>query len=354
MKKMFRLFKKLFALDYFFLIKIFEIIIKKNYSKYPPYVEEFEKKISKIFDIDYVLTFSSGSAAFYASLLSLNLPKKSKVLISSMTFPSIINLLKKFEFEIYYFELDKKFNPIIDSDLNNKFDLLVITHPFGLYVDSSNLQNLLKKECIKIYDCSNSHGLQTVNKESDHVTEADISFFSIQGNKSISGGEGGVALTNNKLFYEKMINNHHPGHILNTNRNIAGATYDLKLRMHPLAAYIGLEDLKKFELNNIKLKNKAIGIYKFLDHNDISHPYNFKFDISGFHYGLPFFYKEKISDEIIKEYNWYTNLKDESIKPINKLDELNIINDIHFLDLDFIKNNDLEKILKRLRKIFQC
>ena len=149
-----------------------------------------------------------------------------------------------------------------------------------------------------------------------------------------------------------MINNHHPGHILNTNRNIAGATYDLKLRMHPLAAYIGLEDLKKFELNNIKLKNKAIWIYKFLDHNDISHPYNFKFDISGFHYGLPFFYKEKISDEIIKEYNWYTNLKDESIKPIKNLDELNILNDIYFRFRQNL-NNDL-KNFKKAKKIFQC
>jgi len=354
MKKIFRICKKLLTLDYFFLIKIFKIIIKKDYSKYPPYVEEFENKISKIFNIKYVLTFSSGSAAFYASLLALNLPKKSKVLISYMTFPSIINLLKKFEFEIYYFELDKKFNPITDTNINSGFDLLIITHPFGLYVDSNNLQNLLKNECKKIYDCSNSHGLQSINKGSDHVTEADISFFSIQGNKSISGGEGGVVLTNNKIFYETMINNHHPGHTLNTNKNIAGAINDLKLRMHPIAACIGLEDLKKFKLNNSELKNKAIRIYEFLDHNNISHPYNSKFDISGFHYGLPFFYKEKISDEIVKEYNWYSNLKDKNIKPIGKLDKLNIINEIYFLDLSFIKNNDLKKILIKLKKIFKC
>jgi dTDP-4-amino-4,6-dideoxygalactose transaminase len=354
MKKIFRIFKKLLKLDYFLLIKIFKIVIKKDYSKYPPYVKEFESKISEIFNIKYVLTFSSGSAAFYASLLALNLRKKSKVLISCMTFPSIINVLKKFEFEIYYFELDQKFNPINDTNINSEFDLLIITHPFGLYIDSNNLQNLLKTECKKIYDCSNSHGLQSINKDSDHVIEADISFFSIQGNKSISGGEGGVVLTNNKIFYETMINNHHPGHILNSNKNIAGAINDLKLRMHPIAACIGFEDLKKFKLNNSELKNKAIKIYEFLDHNNISHPYNTKFDISGFHYGLPFFYKEKISDEIVKEYNWYSNLKDENIRPISNLNKLSIINEIYFLDLSFIKNNDLKKILIKLKKIFKC
>ena len=41
--------------------------------------------------------------------------------------------------------------------------------------------------------------------------------------------------------------------------------------------------------NSDMLGTKAIKIYEFLDHNNISHPYNTKFDISGFHYGLPFF-----------------------------------------------------------------
>ena len=42
------------------------------------------------------MTFSSGTASFYASLLALNLKKKSKVLISSLTFPTVIETLKKF------------------------------------------------------------------------------------------------------------------------------------------------------------------------------------------------------------------------------------------------------------------
>ena len=43
----------------------------------------------------------------------------------------------------------------------------------------------------------------------NHVKFADISFMSLQGNKSISGGEGGIILTDDKYFYLKMINNHH-------------------------------------------------------------------------------------------------------------------------------------------------
>ena len=76
-------------------IKIFYVILTKNYSKYPKYLNIFEKKAKNYFKVNYTLTFSSGSAAFYAALKSLNLKPKSKVLISSMTFPSIVKILSK-------------------------------------------------------------------------------------------------------------------------------------------------------------------------------------------------------------------------------------------------------------------
>ena len=34
---------------------------------------------------------------------------------------------------------------------------------------------------------------------------ADISFMSLQGQKAISGGEGGLILTNSENYYKKMI-----------------------------------------------------------------------------------------------------------------------------------------------------
>ncbi len=70
--------------------KLLLIIFKKDYSKYPKYVEDFENSLAKKFNSKHCLTFSSGTAAFYASVLALNLKKKSKVIISSMTFPSVI------------------------------------------------------------------------------------------------------------------------------------------------------------------------------------------------------------------------------------------------------------------------
>ena len=63
---------------------------------------------------------------------------------------------------------------------------------------------------------------------SNHVKFFDISFLSLQGNKSISGGEGGAILTDDENIYSKMINNHHPGHRLNKSKR-CGRYYRFKI-----------------------------------------------------------------------------------------------------------------------------
>ena len=63
--------------DFFLFFRLNLTILKKNYSKYPDYVQEFERTLANKFNFKYCLSFSSGTAAFYASILSLNLKRKS-------------------------------------------------------------------------------------------------------------------------------------------------------------------------------------------------------------------------------------------------------------------------------------
>ena len=331
--------------------KLLLIIFKKDYSKYPKYVEDFENALAKKFNSKHCLTFSSGTAAFYASVLALNLKKKSKVLISSMTFPSVIETLKKFDFEIYYFDINDSFEIVSKNTDGHKFDLLVMTHPFGFYINFEVLKDCLSNDCKVILDVSHSQGMRINNNEI--IKSADISFMSLQGNKSISGGEGGIIFTDNQNLYFKMINNHHPGHKKNYKSEIAGGIDDIKLRMHPLAAVIATEDLKTFEKRNNDLKEKIILIYNLLDEMKIKHPFQTKTIISGFHFGIPFFSSLEHKNEIIRKYNWHTNLNKININPISIEDNTDIFKDLYFLDLEWIKQNNPSKIDERLKKIFK-
>lgn len=326
------------------------IIIKKNYSKYPDYVINFEKLLSEKFNSKYCLSFSSGTAAFYASLKALKIKKNSKVLISSITFPSIIQILKNENFDIYYINLDKNFKTNTKNLEKYSFDLLILTHPFGFYIDIQNLKKYLNNNTKIIFDSSHSQGVKISNI--DHLKEADITFMSLQGKKSISGGEGGVVFTDTENIYLNMINNHHPAHVKNIKNKIAGGINDLKLRMHPLAAIIGKYDLETFDARNYELKEKVEHVYNSLDKFNIYHPYKKNKNISGFHYGIPFFFNGVLSSKIIKKYNWFQNLSSINLKNINSEEEKNFFDELYFLDLEWIKSKNIKEINCEIKKIF--
>ena len=332
----------------FFFFKLNIIILKKNYSKYPYYVKKFESALAKEFGFKYCLTFSSGTAAFYASLLSLNIKKKSKVLVSSLTFPSVIEILKKQNFEIYFFDIDKNFKTNLKNVINEKYDLLILTHPFGFYIDLKNLKELLNESSKIIFDSSHSQGINI--KGQNHMKFADLSFMSLQGNKAISGGEGGVIFTDNEFYYTQMINNHHPGHVKNMKFKVAGGINDIKLRMHPLAAVIANNDLKSFKKRNNKLINKVKLIYSHLDSLNIKHPLNDNSNIGGFHFGIPLFLKSDLSSKFIKKYNWYENLIALDIKAISDENDRSFFKELYFIDLEWIKKNNTSFIKDEISK----
>jgi len=92
----------------------------------------------------------------------------------------------------------------------------------------------------------------------------DVACWSLQGNKLISGGEGGILLTDNQDIYERAVL---LGHNLKRPAiSVKNKYYDglertgfgLKLRMHPLAAVIVLHQLNNYGFDWIKTRNDTL------------------------------------------------------------------------------------------------
>jgi dTDP-4-amino-4,6-dideoxygalactose transaminase len=364
-------------------IKIFFLILTKNFSKYPRYVINFENNIAKKFNSKFALTFSSGSAACSASILSLGHRKNSIAFVSKITFPSTIIALLQCNYNIKYLDCDHNFNPIFDENWNHDNiipDLVVLTHPFGFPIGNYFLEKLISKnkDVRIIFDCSHAQGAKINNKFLNEY--ADLTFFSMQGAKAISGGEGGVVLTNHEIYYERMIKLSHPGRLNSKIENeFTGVSMSLKLRMHPLAAVIANESLKKLNKYNSSMNKKINTIYRFISkENSIRLPSNKKLILGGFHYGLPFFSEKDFRRNSflpIKSYNWpfyekndFYSLevfnsdnfieKETRYLKITKFEKENsdIRSKLFFIDLDWIKynsenyiRNNIDNFLKSLK-----
>ena len=327
-------------------------LLKQN-TKYPKYLLNFEKKVANFFGSKYAISFSNGTTACTTLLYSLGVKKNSKVIISKLTFPSVISSILRIGAIPQYIDFDK--NLQLKNNFNeNKIlnaDYILITHAYGIPQNSNTLETILKlnKKIILIEDISHSQG--ATNKNKMVIARSAASFMSMQGDKAINAGEGGVIITNSDEVYKKVIYLSHlnrktlPENNLNSLSTIG---FIGKGRMNPLGAITATSDIKNLNKRNKILRKKMQIIYDgFKKFDNIHIPQIDDFEnTGGFHYGFPFFCDSetrlinlKKIFQILK-YNWPFLDANENFHDPNKFLEL-IYNDNLMINNVFEKVNDI-------------
>ena len=329
-------------------MKIFYYSILKQNTRYPNYLFNFEKKISEYFGSKYALTFSNGTTACNALLYSLGVKKGSRVLVSKLTFPSVISTILRIGATPIYLDFDKDLQ--IDNNDNHKIqnsDFFLITHAYGLPQNIDNIRSILNlnKKLILIEDISHAQG--AIINNSMVGTIGSGSFMSMQGDKAINAGEGGVVLTNDEDVYNRLIYLSHLNRKTSEDRKInllSKIGFIGKGRMNPLGAITALSDIKNLHKRNKIIREKIKIIYENLKGLKYIHlPKIDKYEnLGGFHYGIPFFCESKTTLSNLKnefkivEYNWPNLDLNENFNDPDK-----------FLNLLYDKDLNLEKVFQK-------
>jgi dTDP-4-amino-4,6-dideoxygalactose transaminase len=305
--KMFLNFRNVF----YSLLVFFYSLIGQN-TRYPKYLLKFESEIAKFFNSKYALTFSNGTTALNAILYSLGVGKKSKVLISKLSFPSVISSILRMGATPVYLDFDKDLQIILaDKEKIISSEFLLITHIYGIPQNISLIKKFfeINPKLVLIEDISHAQGAKIEKKFAGTVGRA--SFMSMQGDKSIGAGEGGIAFTSDEKIYNKMI---YLMHLNRPNKNnpklnlLSKVGFLGKGRMSPIGAVWASRDLKTLKKRNIILREKFKIIYDALNNfKDLNFPSinNFE-DLGGFYYGFPVFIKSNKILGLLKKY-FYIN-----------------------------------------------
>ncbi len=238
---------------------------KLNYKGYPIIVEKFEKAFAKFIGTKYALSTNSGTSALHSAYFALGLKKGDEVVAPSLTFHATCTPLLKFTENIKFCGCDEIGNiNVLDlkKNISKKTKLVVITHLGGHPCDMDEIMALKKKYNFKLVeDCSHAHESKYKNKKVG--TFGDINVFSMDRNKLLSVGEGGVLVTNNRDLFEKclLISDFGPrlqkGIYKKKNKKFNETGLGFKHRIHPLAAAIALNEIKKLK-KYIKLRHKKL------------------------------------------------------------------------------------------------
>lgn len=190
-------------------------VLNSDFLTTGPEVLKFEKKISKYLGVKYAVAVNSATSALHISCLSLDLGPKDYFWTTNNSFVASANcgVLCGAKPELVDISTDD-FNISIKSlikklKISKKFFLpkiVIPVHLAGYPSDLVSLKKLSKKYKFKIIeDASHAFGSKYQGNLVGSCKHSDIAVFSFHPLKIFTSGEGGVAVTNDKKIYEKLL-----------------------------------------------------------------------------------------------------------------------------------------------------
>ncbi len=258
-------------------------VLKSDYLTQGPIIEIFEREISKKVESNYAIAVNSATSALHIACLALGLKKGEYLWTSSITFVASANCGRYCGAEVDFIDIDQNSGLISIENLKSKLKkaklenkLPKIIIPVHLAGSSCDMKEIFKLS--KIYgfsiieDASHAIGGGYENQPVGNCKYSDISIFSFHPVKIITTAEGGVAVTNNKVYAQKMMDLRSHFIIKDSERFIEKNTPDWRYemqelgfnyRMNDIQAALGLSQLKRLD-NIVMRRNKIYQKYKSL------------------------------------------------------------------------------------------
>lgn len=265
-------------------------------------IEEFENSYAKKFNRKYAVLCSSGTLAIHSMFVAVGLRSGDEVICPAYTFFATVTPMLFTGAKPVLCDCDSNGNidpKEIEKKITSKTKAVVVTHMWGVPCQMDEIVKICKKHKLLLFeDSSHAHGAKYKGKPVGSF--GDISAWSLQGLKNISGGEGGILVTNNKEFYYRaLLLGHYNKRCLqeipkdHKLAKFAVSGMGLKYRSHPLAVRLAYEGLKKLPVYQ-KFRNQyARQIIKNLSKSKILSPLVPKKGMEFSWYSLIFKYNSK-------------------------------------------------------------
>lgn len=232
--------------------------------------KELEEKFAKLHGRKYGLVVSSGTMALFSAFFAVGIKPGDEVICASFAFQTASTLLflgAKVVFSDLEEDTANADVEHIRTLITAKTKAIVTNDQWGHPCDKDAIVNICKQFGLRyIEDCSHAHFSEYKGKYVG--TFGDVACWSFQGSKLLSGGEGGILLTDDENIYEQAVLVGHYSKrskesIVNERfRPLEDTGYGLKLRMHPLSAVIVLHQLENYCFDWIRSRKETLTYFE--------------------------------------------------------------------------------------------
>ncbi|WP_017726249.1 UDP-4-amino-4,6-dideoxy-N-acetyl-beta-L-altrosamine transaminase [Halalkalibacterium ligniniphilum] len=246
-------------------------VLKSDYLTTGPAVERFEKAFSQYVDAKYAVAFSNGTAALHGACFVAGIEPGDEVITTPMTFVASANCVLYQGGKPVFADINQRTYNIdvekVKQLITPKTRAVIPVDFTGQPCDLDELLSIAKQHNLVVIEDA-AHALGATYKDRKVGSISDMTMFSLHPVKHMTTGEGGIITTNNKDYYEKLVQFRSHGITRERSKLLHdhGPWYyemqhlGFNYRMTDIQAALGLSQLKKVE-QFIKIRKKYVSIY---------------------------------------------------------------------------------------------
>ena len=191
-------------------------IVSSSMNRPDNFVDRFERLFAEAHSCKYGVTVTNGTHGLEVAYHALGLQPGDEVLVPAFTFIASASSLWTRGIIPVPVDVDDSFaiDPRLLADrITEKTRAILVVHIAGFPAKMDEILDLAKRHCLLVIeDCAQSHGARYTSLDPSGRSfpipvgsRGDISMFSFQSAKVMSGGEGGIVLTNHSCHVDKIL-----------------------------------------------------------------------------------------------------------------------------------------------------
>lgn len=184
-------------------------VLGEDFITQGPKIKEFEDKIAKYCGAKYAVTFNSGTSALHGAYFALGLSNGDEMITTPNTFVATSNAALYLGAKPNFCDVKIENGDLdvgsVEDLINHRTKLISPVHYAGNPVEMDYLSEIAEKHDVKIIeDAAHALGAVYEGKKIGSLKYSEMAMFSFHPVKHITTGEGGVILTNDEEYYDRL------------------------------------------------------------------------------------------------------------------------------------------------------
>lgn len=226
------------------------------------YIRRFEDGFAERLGVRHAASVCNGTVALHLALLALGITQGDEVIVPTLTYVASVNAIAYTGATPVFVDSVRETWQMdvrdIEAKLTPRTRAIMVVHLYGHPCDMDAISALaVRRNLFVIEDCAEAFG--SLYRGKPVGSFGNVATFSFFGNKTITTGEGGMVVTDDKTLYERAL--HYKGQGLAAHREYWHDVIGYNYRMTNICAALGLAQLEQAD-GFIARKREIAELYK--------------------------------------------------------------------------------------------